>query len=52
VRERGASVPLTDIQIAVSAVAASAELWTRDADFERVSTVLSALRRFQPIEAS
>ena len=47
-RERGMTVPLTDLAIAVSADAADAELWTRDSDFERIATVLPGLRRYPP----
>lgn len=43
-RERGGTVPLTDIEIAVAAVEAGAELWTRDSDFDRVRTALPDLR--------
>jgi predicted nucleic acid-binding protein len=43
-RERGQTTPLIDIQIAVCAVDADAELWTRDSDFERVAEALDGLR--------
>jgi len=47
-RARGASVPLTDIEIAVAAVDSGARLWTHEADFGRIGTVLKGLRRFLP----
>ena len=47
-RERGLTVPLTDLTIAVSAVAASAALWTQDSDFERVAEILPDLQRYRP----
>jgi predicted nucleic acid-binding protein len=43
-RRRDDSVPLIDLLIAVAAVRADAELWTRDSDFERVAGVLHDLR--------
>ncbi|MHB1539065.1 MAG: PIN domain-containing protein [Solirubrobacteraceae bacterium] len=43
-RERGETVPLIDIQIAVCAVDGDAELWTWDGDFERVARALDGLR--------
>jgi predicted nucleic acid-binding protein len=42
--ERGQTTPLIDVQIALCAVIAEAELWTRDRDFERVAAVLDGLR--------
>lgn len=42
-RAAGVGVPLTDIEIAVASVTANAALWTRDADFVRVQTVLPDL---------
>ena len=47
-RERGATVPLADVGIAVTAVEANASLWTRDKDFDRLSQVLPELKRFRP----
>jgi predicted nucleic acid-binding protein len=47
-REDGVTVPLTDVQIAVCALAAEARLWTLDDDFDRISSVLSELRQYQP----
>ena len=43
-RERGASVALTDIEIAVAAETANAALWTFDTDFQRLSAVMPELR--------
>lgn len=43
-RERGERVPLTDIEIAVSAHRAEAVLWSRDSDFERIARALPGLR--------
>lgn len=45
-RERGTTAPLTDIEIAVAAADADAELWTRDSDFDRIVGVLPGLRRY------
>ena len=42
-RSSGASVPLTDVVIAISSVRSGATLWTRDRDFERIRAVLPAL---------
>lgn len=47
-RERGEVVALTDVEIAVAAADADAELWTRDQDFLRVSGVLHELHLFEP----
>jgi predicted nucleic acid-binding protein len=47
-RERGETVALTDIEIAVAAVDSSSRLWTRDSDFGRVRGVLPALQFFDP----
>jgi predicted nucleic acid-binding protein len=47
-RDRGASVPLTDIQIGVAAAGAGARLWSRDSDFVRIGSVLPELERFAP----
>lgn len=47
-RRRGQSVPLTDIEIAVAAADGSAQVWTDDADFQRIAKVLKGLRRFRP----
>jgi predicted nucleic acid-binding protein len=45
-RERGQSVPLTDVEIAVAARAAGARLWSDDADFDRIEPALPGLERF------
>jgi predicted nucleic acid-binding protein len=42
-RARGQTVPLTDIEIAVVAVAMRWELWSWDGDFARVAEVLPEL---------
>ncbi|HEY8692987.1 MAG TPA: PIN domain-containing protein [Chloroflexota bacterium] len=47
-REQGATVALTDVEIAVAAEAAGAALWTFDSDFERVAQLVPMLRLFQP----
>lgn len=47
-RERGDSVALTDIEIAVAAADSSSRLWTRDADFKRIRPVLTGLQFFEP----
>ena len=47
-RERGETVALTDIEIAVAAIDSSSRLWTRDSDFKRVRAVLPALQFFDP----
>lgn len=46
--EAGSTVPLTDIEIAVAAQSLDAALWTKDADFDRIASALSGLRRFEP----
>ncbi len=43
-QERGQMTPLVDIQIAVCANRAKAELWTLDRDFERIAEALDGLR--------
>jgi predicted nucleic acid-binding protein len=45
-RERGATVPLTDVEIAVAAVDSESALWSWDGDFDRIGEVLTELRRF------
>ncbi|MBV8527723.1 MAG: PIN domain-containing protein [Candidatus Dormibacteraeota bacterium] len=47
-RERGETVPLTDIAIAVATEGADAQLWSWDGDFDRVAGVMPSLRRFRP----
>jgi predicted nucleic acid-binding protein len=39
-RDRGQTLPLTDLEIAVAAHAAGATLWTADRHFERVAALL------------
>jgi predicted nucleic acid-binding protein len=43
-RELGQTTPLVDIQIAVCALKAKAELWTLDHDFERIADALDDLQ--------
>jgi predicted nucleic acid-binding protein len=43
----GFRVPLTDAAIAVAAVGGGAELWSRDARFDRIGERLTELRRFE-----
>jgi predicted nucleic acid-binding protein len=43
-RERGHTTPLIDVQIAVCATLAEAELWTLDGDYERIAQSLDGLR--------
>ncbi|MDA8039154.1 MAG: PIN domain-containing protein [Actinomycetota bacterium] len=47
-RQRGETVALTDVEIAIAAIDSSARLWTRDSDFKRVRGVLPALQFFDP----
>lgn len=47
-REQGITMALTDIEIAVAAVQAHAELWTHDSDFTRIAKVLDTLALFRP----
>ena len=42
-RMGGATVPLTDVEIAVAAIAAEAELATSDSDFDRIAAADSRL---------
>jgi len=46
-RSLGETTPLLDVLIGVAAVRGSAALWTRDADFERVRTVLPGLALYR-----
>ena len=46
-RERGQTVPLTDVEIAVAARAAEARLWSDDTDFDRIEAVVPGLKRFR-----
>jgi predicted nucleic acid-binding protein len=45
-RDHGSTTALSDIEIAVAAVAAGAELWTWDSDFARIAKVLDSLALF------
>jgi predicted nucleic acid-binding protein len=47
-RERGETVALTDVEIAIAAAESSSRLWTRDSDFKRVRAALPALQFFDP----
>lgn len=47
-RDHGSTTALTNIEIAVAAVAADAELWTWDGDFARIAKVLDSLSLFSP----
>jgi predicted nucleic acid-binding protein len=47
-RDHGVTTALTDVEIAVAAVAAGAELWTWDSDFTRIAEVLGSLSLFAP----
>lgn len=47
-RAAGATVPLTDLEIAVAAISAGAQLATVDSDFERIAAVESKLRLLSP----
>ncbi len=47
-RHQGATVPLTDLEIAVAASAGQTQLWTWDTDFDLVMPLLPDLRYFQP----
>lgn len=47
-RERGETIALSNIEIAVAAVDSSSRLWTRDSDFKRARGALPALRFFDP----
>ena len=43
-RDRGLALPLTDLEIAVAAHTARAELWTADRHFERLAPLLDGLQ--------
>ncbi len=47
-RIQGASVALTDIEIAVAAAEVRAALWTTDSDFDRIAEVIEDLRLYRP----
>lgn len=43
-RRTGTSAPLTDVLIATACIRSGSSLWTRDADFERIRSVVPELR--------
>jgi predicted nucleic acid-binding protein len=47
-QERGETVALTDVEIAIAAIDSSARLWTRDSDFKQIRSLLPALQFFDP----
>jgi predicted nucleic acid-binding protein len=47
-RAAGASVPLTDVMIAVAAIDAKAELWSQDSDFRRIAEAVTLLSLYSP----
>lgn len=47
-RAAGTSVPLTDVMIAVAAIDAKAELWTRDSDFRHIAEAVTSLALYSP----
>jgi len=47
-RARGITVPLTDVEIAVTGEAVGAALWTLDSDFLRIREALPRLDLFEP----
>ncbi len=47
-RRHGYTLPLTDVQIAVLALENQVELWSRDAHFAQLGTLVPALARFEP----
>jgi predicted nucleic acid-binding protein len=46
-RSAGVTVPFADVVIAVLAIDHDIELWTRDAQFHSIQSVLPALKLFQ-----
>jgi predicted nucleic acid-binding protein len=48
-RQKGETVPLTDIMIAVAAAAAGAAVWTQDTDFGRIARALPTLSLSEPV---
>lgn len=46
-RERGLTLPLTDIAIAASAISAGAAVWSKDADFGVIAGVRSDLALYE-----
>jgi predicted nucleic acid-binding protein len=51
-RQSGQTLPLTDLAIAVAAARADHVLWTFDADFDRIRTVVSGLKLHRSALAS
>ncbi len=47
-RRRGYTLPLTDVQIAVLALENRVELWSRDAHFAQIGTLVPELSHFEP----
>ena len=47
-RQRGETLPLTDLVIAVAAARAGYTLWSLDSDFERIVPVQDGLELYQP----
>lgn len=47
-RQRGETLPLTDLAIAVAAARASHALWSFDTDFERIIPALGGLELYRP----
>jgi predicted nucleic acid-binding protein len=46
-RDRGMTVPLTDVEIAAAAADAGAAVWSHDSDFKRIAPVLPDLVLYQ-----
>ncbi len=46
-RSLGETTPILDVRIGVAAIRGGAALWTRDADVERVRTVLPGLALYR-----
>jgi predicted nucleic acid-binding protein len=46
--QAGQTLPLTDLTIAVAAARAGHALWSLDADFERIASVLDGLELYEP----
>jgi predicted nucleic acid-binding protein len=47
-RQRGQTLPLTDLVIAVAAARAGYALWSLDADFDRIAAALDGLALYRP----
>jgi predicted nucleic acid-binding protein len=48
-RADGQTLPLTDLVIAVAATRGGHTLWSHDADFDRIGSVLTQLERYEPL---